>query len=99
MGTLKALDGGQPHGMAEFEVAFVADGNETRQDLRNAAGVRFEDVPPVRRFPSYAGQRNYPGLYYAATMDRHVGFESWLERPVNRTNPGQGYFPVISRHH
>jgi len=80
MGTLKALDGGRPHRMADFEVAFVADGREIRQDLRDAAGVRFEDAPPVRRFPSYAGQRNYPGLYYAATMDRHVGFESWLER-------------------
>ena len=42
--------------------------------------VRFEDVPPVRRFPSYKGQRNFPGLYFAACMGRHVGFESWLER-------------------
>src|SRR5487761_1159049 len=76
---LKALDGGRLNSMAEFEVAFVVDGREIRQDLRHAAGVRFEDVPPVRRFPSYAGQRNYPGLYYAAKMDRHVGFESWLD--------------------
>jgi hypothetical protein len=80
MGTLKALDGGDPPGMAGFELAFIDDGREIRQDLRDAAGVRFEDVAPVRRFPSYAGQRNYPGLYYAATMDRHVAFESWLER-------------------
>lgn len=80
MGTLKALDGGRRHGIAEFEVAFAVDGGEVRQNLRDAAGVRFEDGAPVRRFSSYAGQRNYPGLYYAATMDRHVGFESWLER-------------------
>ena len=25
---------------------------------------------------------NFTGLYYAATMDAHVGFESWLERDV-----------------
>jgi len=81
MGTLKSLGGGSPRSTAAFEVAFFGDdGSEIRQDLRDAAGVRFEDVPPVRWFPSYAGQRNYPGLYYAATMDRHVAFESWLER-------------------
>jgi hypothetical protein len=34
----------------------------------------------VRRFPSYKGQRNFPGLYFAVCMCRHVGFESWLER-------------------
>jgi hypothetical protein len=69
-------------------VAFVIDDQEIRQDLSKAAGVRFEDVSPVRRFPSYAGQRNYPGLYYAAKMDRHVAFESWLvggERPLAAT--------------
>jgi hypothetical protein len=42
--------------------------------------TRFEDVLPVRRFPSYKGQRNFPGSYFAACMGRHVGFESWLER-------------------
>lgn len=42
--------------------------------------ARFEDVPPVRNFPSYQGQRNFPGLYFAACTGRHVGFESWLER-------------------
>lgn len=34
----------------------------------------------MRDFPSYMGQRNFPGLYFAACMGRHVGFESWLER-------------------
>ena len=34
----------------------------------------------MRGFPSYKGQRNFPGLYFAACMERHVGFESWLER-------------------
>jgi len=34
----------------------------------------------VRSFPSYKGQRNYPGWYWSATMERRVGFESWVER-------------------
>ncbi|MGB6163351.1 MAG: TnsA-like heteromeric transposase endonuclease subunit [Pseudonocardiaceae bacterium] len=34
----------------------------------------------MRSFPSYRGQRNFPGLYFAACMGRHIGFESWLER-------------------
>jgi hypothetical protein len=48
--------------------------------LAAGCGVRFEDVPPVRQFPSYKGQKNFPGLYFTACMGRHVGFESWLER-------------------
>lgn len=34
----------------------------------------------MRSFPSFKGQRNYPGLYWSAKSGRHVGFESWLER-------------------
>jgi hypothetical protein len=37
-------------------------------------------VPPVRNFTSYLGQRNFPGLYFAACMNKHIGFESWWER-------------------
>lgn len=55
-------------------------GGEVRLWLRDAAGFAFEAVAPVRSFPSYRGQRNFPGFYYAACMDRHIGFESWLER-------------------
>lgn len=35
---------------------------------------------PVRRFPSYRGQRSYPGLYWSATVGAHVGYESRVER-------------------
>jgi hypothetical protein len=67
-----------------FELRYLrADGSgvvERRGALAACWNVRFEDVPPVRRFPSYKGQRNFPGLYFAAWMGRHVGFESWLER-------------------
>ena len=37
---------------------------------------------PGALVPVVPGQRNFPGLYYAATMDAHVGFESWAERDV-----------------
>ncbi|MFE3945064.1 hypothetical protein ACFXPV_24900 [Streptomyces sp. NPDC059118] len=52
------------------------DGVERRVPLASAAGVRFEDGRPVREFPSYRGQRNYPGLYWSATAGTHVGYES-----------------------
>nr|WP_254900525.1 TnsA-like heteromeric transposase endonuclease subunit [Rhodococcus sp. 1168] len=35
---------------------------------------------PVRSFPSYRGQRNFPGWYWSATMGCRIGFESWVER-------------------
>jgi hypothetical protein len=54
--------------------------DEVRRSLADAAAVALESATSMRRFPSYRGQRNYPGLYYAATSDAHVGFESWLER-------------------
>ena len=56
------------------------EGCERQVPLSRCWGVRFEAAEPVRAFPSYQGQRNFPGLWWAATMGRHVGFESWLER-------------------
>jgi len=67
-----------------FEVEFTggdADGR-CRGPLGELWGTPFERVAPVRSFPSFRGQVSFPGLYYAATMDAHVGFESWLERDV-----------------
>ena len=65
--------------VAGFDVAWVEAGTEVRRPLRDAVGIAFEDVQPVRDFPSYRGQRHFPGLYWSATTGRHVGFESWLE--------------------
>ena len=42
----------------------------------------FERVRPVRSFPSLKGRANYPGLWWAVTTGRHVGYESWAERDV-----------------
>jgi hypothetical protein len=35
---------------------------------------------PVRSFHFAKGSRSYPGLYWSATVNRHEGYESWLER-------------------
>lgn len=52
-----------------------------RQQLGRCAATRFElDCSPVRSFPSFRGQRNYPGLWWFATTGAHVGHESWVER-------------------
>lgn len=51
-----------------------------REPLVRCWSTRFEDVPPVRSFGSFRGQRSFPGLYFAACMNKHIGFESWLER-------------------
>lgn len=67
-----------------FDVLYLepdaVGGVERRGPLAACWGARFEDVPPVRNFTSYLGQRNFPGLYFAACMNKHIGFESWWER-------------------
>jgi hypothetical protein len=63
-----------------FDLAWLDVEGEVRQPLMAAAGTAFEFVAPVREFPSYRGQRHFPGLYWAASLEAHVGFESWLER-------------------
>lgn len=40
----------------------------------------FEDARPVRAPAAFKGQRNFAGLWWCTTTDRHVGFESWCER-------------------
>ncbi len=67
-----------------FEVEFAGGsaGGRCRGPLGELWGMPFERVAPVRSFPSFRGQASFSGLYYAATMDAHVGFESWLERDV-----------------
>lgn len=56
------------------------DGLVRREPLSGCWSVAFERVPPVRAFPSFRGQRNWPGLWWFATTGEHVGHESWLER-------------------
>ncbi len=66
-----------------FEVEFTSGaGDCCRGSLGELWSTPFERVAPVRSFPSFRGQMSFSGLYYTATMDAHVGFESWLERDV-----------------
>ena len=65
----------------EFEVGYLGeDGLERRLPLGESWATRFEAGLPVRRFASRKGQKHLSGLWWSATMSRHVGFESWLER-------------------
>jgi hypothetical protein len=62
-------------------VGFVdEDGVERQELLEDCAQQGFESGPPVRTFPSFRGQRNWPGWWWSATTSSHVGYESWLER-------------------
>jgi hypothetical protein len=66
---------------AGFEVTYAGpDGREVRAGLDRLRRADLEACQPVRSFPSYQGQRNYPGWYWSARMGRRVGFESWVER-------------------
>ncbi|WP_405681391.1 hypothetical protein [Streptomyces sp. NBC_01238] len=64
----------------QFEAGWRDDEGEHRRPLADVVSVEFEAGLPVRGFPSYRGQRHFPGLYWSATTGGHVGFESWLER-------------------
>lgn len=64
-----------------FVVEFIdAGGKRRRESLSECWWCRFEDVVPARSFPSFKGQRNFPGWWWSSTMEEHVGYESWLER-------------------
>ncbi|RKT88113.1 hypothetical protein ATL45_6542 [Saccharopolyspora antimicrobica] len=78
---MRGVAGGRREAATGFEVAFLdPEEGEVRRRLEEVTQVAFEEASPVRAFPSYRGQRSSPGFYYAATMQAHVGFESWLER-------------------
>lgn len=67
--------------LGRFELEFTSpDGVVRREPLDRCWTVPFEEVAPVRSFPSFKGQRNFPGWWWSSTMERHVGYESWLER-------------------
>jgi hypothetical protein len=69
--------------VTHFDLEYVdQDGGRRRDSLLECWWARFDEVDPVRSFPSWKGQTNFPGLWWSATMGRHVGFESWLERDL-----------------
>lgn len=64
-----------------FEVGYLtSDGAQVRVPLADAWALRLESAPPARSFTSYKGQRHFPGRWWSATEEVHVGYESWLER-------------------
>jgi hypothetical protein len=67
--VLRAVPGRTGSLPAEFEVAFVnSEGLEVRASVVDSAEVQFELVKPVRGFPSYKRQRNFPGLWWSSTV-------------------------------
>jgi hypothetical protein len=71
---------------SEFELCFLdAGGTERRELLASWPGLQPELFLPVREFLWARGQRHLPGLWWSATAGAHVGYESWLERDLNRT--------------
>nr|WP_249375704.1 TnsA-like heteromeric transposase endonuclease subunit [Streptomyces sp. I05A-00742] len=77
---MRMLEGAKPSQLDGFEVGWRDEEGGHRQPLAGAVSVEFEAGLPVRGFPSYRGQRHFPGLYWSSTTGGHVGFESWLER-------------------
>ncbi|GAA3251232.1 TnsA-like heteromeric transposase endonuclease subunit [Dactylosporangium siamense] len=72
---------GEDFGATDFEIEFVdAAGSRCRGSLAQCWAVAFEELPPIRGFGWSRGQQHFPGWWWSATTDRHVGFESWLER-------------------
>ena len=73
--------GWQPGAAGGVEVEFAGgDGVMRREPLGGCWNLAFERGAPVRRFASFRGQRNRPGLWWFSRTGEHVGHESWLER-------------------
>jgi hypothetical protein len=52
---------------------------EATVDLKNADEINFEDAEPIRSFTYARDQANTPGLYWSATGQKHLAYESYLE--------------------
>ncbi|RII13829.1 hypothetical protein DSC45_23015 [Streptomyces sp. YIM 130001] len=64
----------------DFWLEYVDAGGDLHEGpLEVMWPTRFEAAGQVRTFPSYPGQRNFPGWYWAATCAELVGYESWVE--------------------
>ena len=72
------MPSGQPSGV---QLRYLDGGGQwvttTLAKVDGAAVVRGR---PVRAFPTYKGQRNYPGWLWTATTSSLIGYESLLER-------------------
>lgn len=63
------------------ELELNSTGGYSRLPLAECAAVAFDlDCSPIRGFPSFRGQSNYPGLWWFSKTREHIGYESWVER-------------------
>ncbi|MDM2422521.1 TnsA-like heteromeric transposase endonuclease subunit [Mycobacteroides abscessus] len=70
-----------PVGAGVVDLEFDTRAGRLCLALDRCTTFSFEhDCLPVREFPSYRGQRNFPGLWWFSRTGVHVGHESWLER-------------------
>ncbi len=66
---------------AGYELDYADGAGDLQHGLLSAVwGVTFEHVSPVRGFRWSKGLRHWPGWWWSSTSNRHVGYESWLER-------------------
>ena len=89
-----AVDLGSGADLRFFLEFTEADGTRRRDPLASCVTARLENVLPVRSFQWAKGASHFPGLWWSSTTGDHVGFESWLERPVDRTSRGQSSLAV-----
>jgi hypothetical protein len=86
---LASWDAGEADGAAVwlpagFEITYAGpDGWEVRAGLDRLRHADLETCRPVRSFPSYKGQRNYPGWYWSATMGRRVSGSASSPTPAS----------------
>lgn len=66
--------------VSHAQVEFVVGGVARRLDCCDVSGVPLETGRAVREPTSWQHKRNYSGFYWAATVRRHVWFESLYER-------------------
>jgi hypothetical protein len=77
-----------PHGRAAAQIRNgelidyrPADGDPVAQiPIDELWSLRLEKCPPVRKAPSYKGQKNFTGEWWCLTTGSHLPFESWVER-------------------
>ena len=87
----------EPGAGPRFFLEFAgADGARHRESLTACVTERFENALPVRSFQWAKGASHFAGSWWSSTTGDHVGFESWLERPVDRTNRGQSSAAIAS---
>jgi hypothetical protein len=65
----------------DVELRYIDDsGQDVTTTLGRARGELVVRGRPVREFPTYPGQHNYPGWLWTATTSSLIGYESLLER-------------------